>query len=140
MNAPAAQFIREHEGCRLKAYADTGGVFTVGYGATGTDIHPGTVWTQAQCELRLEEDVTRFERAVNDLVTVPINDNQRAALISFAFNLGAHALAGSTLLKKLNAGDKMGAAAEFVRWDRAGGVEVPGLLRRRHNEADLFLS
>lgn len=140
MNQTAAQFIKEHEGCRLTAYADTGGVFTVGYGATGPDIHPGTVWDQAHAETRLAEDVARFEKAVNELVTVPITDNQRAALVSFAFNLGAHALAGSTLLRKLNAGDKPGAAAEFIRWDRAGGVEVPGLLRRRHNEADLFLS
>lgn len=140
MNQTAGQFIKEHEGCRLKAYADTGGVFTIGYGATGPDIHPGTTWTQEHAETRLAEDVARFEKAVDELVTVPITDNQRAALISFAFNLGAHALAGSTLLKKLNAGDKMGAAAEFIRWDRAGGVEVPGLLRRRHNEADLFLS
>lgn len=140
MNQIAAQFIKEHEGCRLKAYADTGGLSTIGYGATGPDIHPGSVWTQEHADMRLGEDVARFEKAVNELVTVPITENQRAALISFAFNLGAHALAGSTLLRKLNEGDKLGAAAEFVRWDRAGGREVPGLLRRRHNEADLFLS
>ncbi len=140
MNQTAAQFIRQHEGCKLTAYADTGGVFTCGWGATGPDIHPGTTWTQAQADARLEQDVERFERAVDELVKVPITDNQRAALTSFAFNLGAHALAGSTLLRKLNAGDMVGAAAEFQKWDRAGGKEVPGLLKRRQEESAIFLA
>lgn len=140
MNQIALDFIRQHEGCRLRAYADVGGIFTCGWGSTGSDIHADTVWSQEQADARLEQDVARFETAVASLVKVVITDNQMAALVSFAFNLGVHALATSTLLRLLNNGDKLGAAAQYVRWDRAGGVEVPGLLKRRHDEADLFLS
>lgn len=140
MNQIAVEFIKSHEGCRLEAYADTGGIATCGWGSTGPDIHMDTVWTQEQADARLEQDVARFEAAVDNLVKVEITENQQAALISFAYNLGSHALAGSTLLKRLNANDYVGAAAEFQRWDRAGGREIPGLLKRRHDEADLFLS
>lgn len=140
MNETALAFIKAHEGCRLTAYADLGGMWTCGWGSTGSDIHPGTVWTQEHADARLADDVGRFEVAVSQIVNVQVTDNQMAALVSFAYNLGVHALAGSTLLRLVNQRDFVGAAAQFQRWDRAGGREVPGLLQRRHDEADLFLT
>lgn len=82
----------------------------------------------------------RFEKGVSDLVKVPLNQNQFDALVSFAFNLGLGNLKSSTLLKKLNASDYIGASKEFERWNRAGGKVLNGLTRRRIAERDLFLS
>ena len=87
---------------------------------------------------RLAADVARTATAVNKLVTARINQNQFDALVDFAFNLGTGALASSTLLRCINAGDFAAAAREFPRWDRAQGRMTPGLLRRRLAEAALF--
>jgi lysozyme len=137
----ALALIKQFEGCRLKAYPDpgTGGdPYTVGWGATGPDIHPGTVWTQDQADNRLLLDVTRFARGVAKLVTVTLTEGQMAALISFAYNCGLRALGGSTLLRLVNAGDFAGASAQFGRWDRAAGKRLPGLTRRRAAERACF--
>lgn len=139
MNQIATAFIKAHEGCKLKAYQDSAGVWTCGYGATGPDIHAGTTWTQEQAVARLESDLAQFAAAVKRCVKVPLSDRQEAALISFAFNLGEASLKQSTLLTLLNQGDILGAAKEFPRWDHAGGHELKGLLIRRFDEASLFL-
>jgi lysozyme len=147
MNQIALDFIKEHEGCSLTAVWDVNG-WACGYGSHGPDVHEGTVWSQEQATARLAQDVARFEAAVDNVVKVPITENQQAALISFAYNLGIFALAGdpkhgtppSTLLRLLNAGDKLGAASQFIRWIHVGNKEVPGLIKRRHDEADLFLA
>jgi GH24 family phage-related lysozyme (muramidase) len=76
---------------------------------------------------------------VNRRVTVPLGQDEFDALVDFVFNLGSSAFAGSTLLRKLNAGDFVAASAEFVKWGHAGGQLVPGLLRRRHAEQQLFM-
>ena len=81
-----------------------------------------------------------FIKAVNDLVAVPINQDQFDALVSFAFNLGAGNLKQSTLLRKVNARDFAGAAQEFQRWNKGGGKVLPGLTRRRACEGLLFQS
>ncbi len=81
-----------------------------------------------------------FVKAVNNAVTVPLNQDQFDALVSFTFNLGEGNLKSSTLLKKVNAGDFAGAAQEFQRWNKAGGKVLPGLTRRRACEALLFQS
>ncbi len=138
MNQIALEFIKEHEGCSLKAFFDVNG-WACGYGSHGADVHEGTTWTQEQADARLEQDAQRFEDAVNALVKVPITQNQQAALTSLCYNIGAKALTSSTLLRALNAGDKMMAAAQFVRWVHIGNQEIPGLIKRRHDEADLFL-
>lgn len=83
-------------------------------------------------------DLGQYERAVEAAVTVPLNENQFSALVSFTFNLGAGNLRSSTLLKKLNAGDYAGAAAQFSRWNKAGGKALAGLTRRRKAERALF--
>ena len=127
----------------FQAYLDPIGVLTIGWGHTndnGRTFDSGSVWTQAECDTEFLNDMAIFVRAVNNLVTVPINQDQFDALVSFAFNVGAGNLAKSTLLKKVNAGDFAGAAQEFQRWNKAGGKVLPGLTRRRACEALLFQS
>lgn len=135
----AVELVKRFEGCKLKAYRCPAGVWTCGYGATGADVGSGTVWTQDQAEERLTRDLTKFAAAVDTLVKVPLTDGQRAALISFAFNLGAGALKGSTLLRLLNAGKVADAAEQFKRWCLAGGQELKGLKVRREAERQLFM-
>ena len=138
MNEAGIDLIRQFEGCRLTAYKDIVGVWTIGYGATGDDVCEGLEWTQAQANERLASDLTQFESGVKELVDCELNDNQFSALVCFSYNLGLGSLKSSTLLKKVNDSDFSGAADEFLRWDRAGGQVVPGLLRRRQAERALF--
>lgn len=138
--------IKRWEGCHrvqndgtVAAYLCPANVWTIGYGTT-EGVRPGLVITQAQAERLLQRDLTKFEDAVNELVRVPLTQNQFDALVSFTYNVGATAFANSTLLRKLNAGDKTGAAGQFQRWNKAGGRVLTGLVRRRADEANLFLS
>jgi lysozyme len=142
----AADLIKRFEGCRLKAYPDpaTGGKpWTVGYGCTGPGIGPDTVWTQEEAEKQLLHRLEAFEKCLFDdpggLVKVPVDENQKAALLSLAWNIGTDNLGRSTLLKKLNAGDAGAAASEFLRWDIAAHKVLPGLVKRRAAERDVFL-
>jgi lysozyme len=132
--------IKQFEGLRLTAYQDMVGVWTIGYGHTGPDVKPGLTITQQRAEQLLINDLVQFERGVNDLVTVQINQNQFDALVSFTYNLGVGSLQKSTLLRLLNAGSYQPAADEFPRWNRAGGNVVAGLARRRYAERQLFLT
>lgn len=141
--SPAGRaFIGRHEGLRLAAYRDAAGVWTIGYGHTAAAGPPapaaGMTIGAAEAEAILGRDLARFEQAVTRLVAVPLTQAQFDALVSFAFNVGEGALARSTLLKKLNAGDVAGAAAEFGRWNKAGGRVLAGLTRRRAEERALF--
>lgn len=128
----------QFEGCRLVAYQDQVGVWTIGYGHTGPEVVAGLAITQAQAETYLEADVASAAACVNRLVGVPLSQEEFDALVDFVFNLGQGAFANSTLLRELNAGAFAAAAAQFDAWDRAGGVVVAGLLRRRQSEAALF--
>lgn len=136
--------IKQFEGCKLTAYQDSVGVWTIGYGWTqpvdGKPVAKGMVTTQQKANQLLTEGVAQYEKGVTNLVTVPLNQNQFDALVDFAYNLGVNALKGSTLLKKLNAGDYAGAANEFTKWNKAAGKELAGLTRRREAEKSLFLS
>jgi lysozyme len=136
--------IKEFEGCRLKAYQDSVGVWTIGYGWTqpvdGRKIGPGMVIDQATAERLLKCGLVQYEQGVNQLVKVRITQGQFDALVSFAYNLGLRSLSTSTLLRKLNAGDKQGAANELGKWVNAGGVKLAGLVKRRAAERELFLS
>lgn len=132
--------IKSFEGLELKAYKDSVGVLTVGWGSTGSHVTAGMTITKEQAEQLLKKDLERFEKGVSDLVKVPLNQNQFDSLVSFSFNLGLGNLKSSTLLKKLNAKDYLGASKEFERWNRAGGKVLNGLTRRRIAERDLFLS
>ena len=130
--------IKGHEGLRTTAYRDPVGILTIGYGHTGADVKPGQKITEAQAEALLRKDVAWAENAVRKHVKVPLTQGQFDALTSFTFNCGAGALQKSTLLKKLNAGDYAGAQAEFGKWVRGGGRVLPGLVRRRDEEAQMF--
>lgn len=132
--------IKEFEGLELKAYKDSVGVLTIGYGSTGPHVTVDMTITESQAETLLKKDLSRFEKGVEDLVTVPLNQNQFDALVSFSFNLGLGNLKSSTLLRKLNSLDYIGAANEIPRWDKAGGKILKGLTRRRLAEKELFLS
>lgn len=143
------ELIKHFESCRLKAYPDpgTGGEpWTIGWGHT-KGVKRGDVCTLQQADAWFEEDLEEHEGYVNQLVKVPLTQNQFDALVSFCYNVGpdidadsiAEGLGDSTLLKKLNAGDYDGAADEFRKWTRSGGRVMPGLIRRREMERELFL-
>lgn len=131
--------IKEHEGLRLDAYRCPAKVWTIGYGSTGPHVRAGLRIDATQAEALLLEDVARFEDGVARIAGA-CTQGQYDALVCFAFNLGLGALMSSTLLKKHKAGDHRAAAAEFARWVSAGGRRLPGLVRRRAAEAELYLS
>jgi lysozyme len=128
----------QFEGCKLAAYQDVKGVWTIGYGHTGPDVVPGMTITQAQAQTLLASDVSSAAACVNNVVTVQLEQDEFDALVDFAFNAGKGAFEGSTMLRALNAGDFAGAAAQFDLWDHAGAAVVAGLLRRRQAETALF--
>lgn len=132
-------FIKQFEGCRLEAYYDQANILTIGYGDT-EDVTPGMVITQQDADSRLINRLESFEQGVNELVSVPINQNQFNALCSFSYNVGLASLRRSTLLRCLNNFDFNDAAENFLKWDLAGGAVDPGLERRRQAEKLLFLS
>lgn len=130
--------IKHFEGCRLEPYRCSAGVLTIGYGHTG-NVHPSDVITQSEAESLLKIDLENFYHGVKKSVKVDINQNQLDALVSLAFNIGLGNLRKSSLIELLNDGDYLGAANEFWKWRRGGGVILPGLVRRRAAEADLFI-
>lgn len=145
ISAKGLELIKHFEGYHRKlpngdctTYRCPAGVLTIGWGCT-EGIREGMVWTAAEAEAALRRELSKFERAVDRLVTVDITQNQRDALISFAYNCGEGALKKSTLLKRVNAEDFDAAAREFGKWTRGGGRVLPGLVRRRAAEAALFL-
>jgi lysozyme len=142
LNQAGLDLIEEFEGLSLTAYPDpgTGGEpWTIGYGHTG-GVTPGETITQEQAEEFLKSDVAGAETSVENLVEVDLTPNQFAALVSFTFNLGGGALAGSTLLALVNSKEFDAAAQQFGRWVYADGQELEGLVRRRAAEAKLFLT
>jgi lysozyme len=139
----ACALLRRLEGLRLQAYPDpaTGGApWTIGYGATGPDIRPGTVWTRKRCEDDLAARVGKLAAEVGALVKVPLPDESKAALVSLAYNVGIGAFSRSTLLRRINAGETRGAADEFAKWVRAGGKVYAPLLKRRDVERKAYLA
>lgn len=132
------------EGLRLGAYRCPAGKWTIGYGHTGDDVDEGMSITRAEATAMLSGDVAEVVAEVNGILVWDVTDGQFDALVDFAFNLGAQALKGSTLLRKLGSGDQEGAAAEFLKWDKArvNGrmVALPGLTKRRERERLRFLA
>ena len=131
--------IKHYEDFRSEPYVCAGGKFTIGWGHTKgvtKDTQPITI---LQGNLLLGIDLEEFEDAVNSLVKVPLLQCEFDAIVSLTYNIGAGALSKSTLLRKLNSGDKQGAAMQFPRWNKAGGKELAGLTRRRNAEFALFV-
>ena len=133
------ELIRHFEGCRFDAYLCPAGVWTIGYGHTA-GVKEGDSIDQEAAEAFLIEDLETFEQAVTRLVEVPLTQQQFDALVSWTFNLGAGNLAESTLLKKLNNYQYAEVPEQMMRWVRAGGKVLEGLVRRRAAEAALFQS
>ena len=131
------ELIKHFEGLRLEAYLCPAGVWTIGYGST-RGVYQGMTVTESEAEAMLRRDLLAAERSVLRLVTVRLTDNQFDALVSFVFNLGGGALQRSTLRQKLNRGDYDVVPRELMKWVRAGGKILPGLVRRRQAEAELF--
>jgi lysozyme len=119
INKAGIDLLKDFEGCRLKAYLCPAGILTIGYGHTGPDVVPQQTITQAQADLLLEHDISKFEKGIQNLVSQALTSNQFSALVCFAFNCGLYAL-------------------EFSKWNKSKGVISPGLVRRRKAESDLF--
>lgn len=142
----ALRIAKHFEGCetklpdgRIAAYWDAaGGVWTIGWGATGSGISKGTVWTQAQADdwiaKRIAKDIAKIEANVSGLLP-----HELGACACLAYNIGMGAFLASTLVKRIQAGNKVLAAEQFLRWDKAGGKVLKGLTRRRKCERAIFL-
>lgn len=120
------------------AYLCPAGVPTIGFGCT-EGVKLGMVWSAGEAEAALRREIAKFETAVTKSVTVEINQNEFDAMVSLAYNIGAAGFAKSTVLKRLNKGDRSGAAKAFEMWKSGGGRVLPGLVSRRKREAALFL-
>lgn len=136
--------IKQFEGFRARPYLCPAGVATCGYGSTfyadGSPVKiTDPLISQADGEALLMETLGQYEAAVNDGVTVLLAQCQFDALVDFAYNCGAGNFRSSTLLKMLNANDIDGASLQFARWNKGGGVVLPGLVRRREAERLLFV-
>lgn len=142
ISADGLALIKEFEGLFLDAYQDGGGVWTIGWGHTGLTHRDGTVFpgrriTIEEAETLLAYDLRIFEARVSRFITVPLNDDEFAALVSFDFNTGG--LGDSTLRRMLNEEHRTEAAMQFTRWNKDNGHVVAGLTRRRQSERNLFL-
>ena len=139
ISAKGLGLIKEFEGCELKAYFCPAGILTVGFGSTGPHVKPGMTITESEAEALLLNDLVRFEKAVNELVKVPMTQGNYDALVSFTFNCGEGAFEESTLLRELNEGKDPNAVAkaQLPRWPNGG---LAGLVRRRAAEVELFCS
>jgi lysozyme len=141
------ELIKRFEGFRAHAYPDPatkGEPYTIGYGTTiyplGTKVKLGDVVSEGEALLCLEHDIKAAEAAVRGALHQVLTDNAFSALVSFVYNLGAGAFHSSTLLREVNAGNMHATAQEFLKWDKANGKTMQGLLTRREAEASLFLS
>ena len=136
--------IKSFEGFSARPYLCPAGVPTIGYGATYyPDGRRVTMQdrpvSESDASAMLRAMLASYEAGVSRYVAVPVTQGQFDALVSFAYNLGLGALKSSTLLRLVNARNWQGAAAQFGRWNRAGGKVLPGLTRRREAERVMFL-
>jgi lysozyme len=137
--------IKKYEGLKLNAYICPAGVPTIGFGSTfypdGRRVKLGDKITITEAESILLHDIKRFEKEVRTGVKIEITNNQLSALISFVYNVGASAFRKSTLLRKVNANPTdLTIHNEFMRWTRAGGKVLPGLVKRRAEESKLYFT
>lgn len=134
--ALAVPLVQHYEGTVFSTYRDPVGIITACTGHTGPELKMGQTYTRQQCEEMLYKDLAKHADALS-CVRTPLTDGQRAAFLSFAFNVGDDAFCRSTLVRKANAGDINGACAELSRWTYASGKQLPGLVRRRAAERQL---
>ena len=129
--------MKPFEGFSPTPYYCPAGILTIGYGRTH-GVKAGDVTTEEAEELWMVDELMRLQKLILSWVRVPLSSNQIAALLSFVYNVGTGAFEDSTLLKKLNTDNYFGAVNEFPRWNKGGGKVLPGLVRRRAAEANLF--
>lgn len=140
ISSTGLNLIKEFEGFRAEAYKPIpSDPWTIGYGTT-RGVKPGDVMTRAEAERRLRQELVEYERAVERATGGKATQPQFDALVSFAYNVGVKGMAGSTVIKRHNAGDHQAAARAFGLWNKAGGKVWPGLTRRRAAEAALYLT
>lgn len=142
LSGAGATAIVMHEGKVNRVYLDPVGIPTVcaGHTSTVTRADVGKVVSDETCERLLRLDVAHAERAVKRCVQVPVTQVQYDQLVDFTFNVGEGSFCGSTLVRKLNAGDCVGASKEFGRWVYASGQKLPGLVKRRAGNAAAFVT
>jgi lysozyme len=145
LNKAGLDLIKSFEGLKLKPYLCPAGIPTIGYGSTvyedGRKVSLKDLEiTEEKASELLEAHVKKDIPSVSKLILVPLNDNEFSAIVSFVYNVGVNAFAKSTMLKLINAkADKLAIADQLLRWNKAGGKELPGLTRRRQAEKALFL-
>lgn len=127
-----------YEGVSNKAYLDPVGIWTICYGET-KGVNKGDYKTDEECLDSLAEELTEHHKKMVMYVKTPISQKEEAAYLSFTYNVGVGAFSKSTLLKKLNSGDRVGACNQLLRWDKAGGKRLKGLTLRRESENKLCL-
>lgn len=125
------------EGKVNRTYLDPVGIATICYGHTGHDVRMGMTATDAQCEQWAADDLLKANAAISGCIARPMTNNVRSAFVDLAFNIGGAKFCGSTLVRRYNVGDRRGACAELSRWNRAGGMVLRGLDRRRAAEREL---
>ena len=138
MSQSGKDMLVDFEGVRLKAYKCPAGVWTIGIGATNPPVNATDEITREEAFKRLDRDLVQYEDGVKRLIQVGLTQGQFDALVDFAYNAGVGALQKSTLLKKVNAGKFDEVPAEFMKWTKGGGKELPGLVRRRRAEVKLW--
>ena len=131
------EILKYFDGWKLTAYQDSVGVWTIGYGHT-KGVYNGMTITQEEAEQMLLTELEEYEGYIENMVTVPLTQNQFDALVVWIYNLGPTNFKNSTLLKELNAGNYNAAGQEITRWNKAGGKVLAGLVKRREAEAELF--
>ena len=137
INDAGLSLIKSFEGFRDTAYQDQGGIWTIGYGHTA-DVTEGMTCTMEDASNWLSADLTNAESGVSRIVTVNLGDNQFAALVSFAFNVGLGNFANSSLVRLLNGGSYDCVPTQLCRWDHVNGAPNAGLFRRRVAEGQLW--
>jgi lysozyme len=138
LSATALVGLATHEGYVEKAYQDIVGVWTIGFGTT-EGVRPGQTIDPVKALQRALTDAQKFEGALKECVHVPLHQHEYDAYLSLAYNIGPRAFCTSTLVRRLNAGDYPGACKEILRWNRAGGQVVRGLVNRREQEYSLCM-
>lgn len=136
--AIALTMVAGFEGLRHAAYLDPVGIPTICFGET-KGVRMGQRATLEQCQDMLAASLQLANRAVDDCIRVPLPDYRRAAVVSFTYNVGRDAMCGSTMARKLNAGDVHGGCDEMLRWTMAKGIRLPGLVTRRQKERNMCL-
>lgn len=130
--------VQYFEGKENKAYVDPVGIVTICYGET-RGIKKGDYKADEECLESLASELVEHEKGMLKVVKVPLSTKEQAAYLSFTYNLGVKAFTNSTLLKKLNSGDRVGACNELLRWNKANGRVLNGLTKRRQEENKLCL-